>query len=152
MRLPWQKKVNFFTDEEEKRIVEAIRNAERMTSGEVRLYVEARCPYMDPVDQAAKLFFKLRMNETDDRNGVLVYVAVKDQQLAVFGDEGIHKKVGSDWWESEVKKMIAKINSDSLTASICEIVNDIGEALHTYFPYNNDTDKNELPDEIVFGK
>jgi uncharacterized membrane protein len=152
MRLPWLKKKHFFTDEEELRIVEAIRNAERRTSGEVRLFVEAKCPYMDAVDQASKLFFKLQMDETEDRNGVLVYVAVKDQQLAIFGDEGIHKKVGSDWWENEVKKMIAKINSDSLAASICEIVNDIGEALHTHFPFNNDTDKNELPDEIVFGK
>lgn len=152
MHFPWQKKTSFFTDEEEQRIVNAIRDAERMTSGEVRLFVEAKCPYMDAVDQASELFFKLQMDETEDRNGVLVYVAVKDRQLAVFGDEGIHKKVGTDWWEAEVKKMIDKIKTESLAEGICVIIKDIGEALHTHFPFNNDTDKNELPDEIVFGK
>ena len=149
---PWQKRKEFFTAEEKLGIVEALRNAEHMTSGEVRVFVESRCSYMDAIDRAAELFFKLEMDETDDRNAVLVYVAIKDRQLAVFGDEGIHKKVGGEFWNSEVQKMIISFNNDNYAEGIKEVVIDIGDALTKHFPYNNDTDKNELPDDIVFGK
>jgi uncharacterized membrane protein len=152
MRLPWQKKKEFFTAEESQLIVEAIHNAERMTSGEVRVFVENRCSYMDAIDRATELFFRLGMNKTDDRNAVLVYVAMKDKQLAVFGDEGIHRKVGDDYWNKEVQAMIRNFNRDNYANGIKEVVTDIGEALTKHFPYNNKTDKNELPDEIVFGK
>ncbi len=146
------KKQKFFTDAEKAQIVEAIRNAERRTSGEVRVFVESRCRYMDPLDRAAEIFFQLEMDETDDRNAVLVYVAMKDRQLAVFGDEGIHNKVGSEYWTREVELLINKFNSENYGEGISRCVTDIGEALHHFFPFDNDTDKNELPDEIVFGK
>jgi len=146
------RKKDFFSAEEKQRIVEAVQNAERMTSGEVRVFVESRCSYMDALDRAAELFYKLKMDRTDDRNGVLVYVALKDRQLAVFGDENIHKKVGTDYWQVEVKKMLSSFNKNNYAEGICEVVNDIGEALTKYFPFNNDTDKNELPDDILFGK
>ena len=149
---PWQKSKEFFTAEEKGRIVNAVRDAERMTSGEVRVFVESKCRYMDPLDRAAEIFFNLQMDETDDHNAVLIYVAVKDRQLAVFGDEGIHKKVGMEYWNAEVKKMIDRFKNNSYADGIREVVMDIGAALNTHFPYNNDTDKNELPDDIVFGK
>jgi len=152
MRLPWQKRKEFFTAEEKNLIVSAIRDAERMTSGEVRVFVESRCSYVNALDRAAELFFRLQMDETEDRNAVLVYIAVKDHQLAVFGDEGIHKKVGPEFWEKEVESMIRNFNRNNYAEGISRCVTDIGEALHTHFPYNNDTDKNELPDDIVFGK
>ncbi|HWN87680.1 MAG TPA: TPM domain-containing protein [Chitinophagaceae bacterium] len=146
------KKKDFFSTEEQQLIIEAIRNAERRTSGEVRVFVESKCSYMDAIDRAAELFFQLEMQKTDDRNAVLVYVAMKDRQLAVFGDEGIHKKVGNDYWNKEVLKMISNFNRENYAAGISEVVKDIGEALTKNFPFNNDTDKNELPDDIVFGK
>lgn len=146
------KKVEFFTAEEKQQIIEAVRNAERRTSGEVRVFVESRCSYMDAIDRAIEIFARLKMFETDDRNAVLVYVALKDKQLAVFGDEGIHKKLGNDYWNNEVRKMISRFNKENYAEGIKEVVKDIGEALVTYFPFNNDTDKNELPDDIVFGK
>ena len=146
------KKKDFFTAEEQQLITDAIQNAERMTSGEIRVFVESKCSYMDAIDRAAELFFQLEMQKTDDRNAVLVYVAMKDRQLAVFGDEGIHKKVGNDYWNKEVLKMISNFNRENYAAGISEVVKDIGEALTKNFPFNNDTDKNELPDDIVFGK
>jgi uncharacterized membrane protein len=146
------KKKEFFTEEEKLRIVEAVRKAEKMTSGEVRVFVESRCSYMDAIDRAKEIFIELKMFETEDRNAVLVYVALDDKQLAIFGDEGIHKKLGDDYWNAEVKKMISNFNKDNYADGITEVVNDIGEALTQLFPYNNDTDKNELPDDIVFGK
>ena len=149
---PWKKKKNFFTAEEQQLIIDAIHNAERMTSGEVRVFVESKCSYMDAIDRAAELFFQLEMQKTNDRNAVLVYVAMKDRQLAVFGDEGIHNKVGNEYWSTEVKKMISNFNRENYAAGIAEVVKDIGTALTKNFPFNNDTDKNELPDDIVFGK
>ena len=149
---PWKKKKNFFTAEEQQLIIDAIHNAERMTSGEVRVFVESKCSYMDAIDRAAELFFQLEMQKTNDRNAVLVYVAMKDRQLAVFGDEGIHNKVGNEYWSTEVKKMISNFNRENYAAGIAEVVKDIGVALTKNFPFNNDTDKNELPDDIVFGK
>ena len=149
---PWKKKKNFFTAEEQQLIIDAIHNAERMTSGEVRVFVESKCSYMDAIDRAAELFFQLEMQKTNDRNAVLVYVAMKDRQLAVFGDEGIHNKVGNEYWSTEVKKMISNFNRENYAAGIAEVVKDIGVALTKNFPFNNDTDKNELPDDIIFGK
>jgi uncharacterized membrane protein len=146
------KKKNFFTSEEQQLIIGAIQNAERMTSGEVRVFVESKCSYMDAIDRAAELFFQLEMQKTDDRNAVLLYVAMKDRQLAVFGDEGIHKKVGNEYWNNAVQKMISNFNRENYAAGISEVIKDIGAALTKNFPFNNDTDKNELPDDIVFGK
>ena len=146
------KKKDFFSAEEQQLIIDAIRNAEMMTSGEVRVFVENKCSYVDAIDRAAELFFQLEMQKTDDRNAVLVYVAMKDRQLAVFGDEGIHKKVGNEYWNNEVHKMITNFNKENYATGISEVVKDIGEALTKNFPFNNDTDKNELPDDIVFGK
>jgi uncharacterized membrane protein len=145
------KKKEFFSDEEQDRIVQAIRFAERRTSGEIRVYMESRCRFVNPVDRAIEVFYGLKMEKTDDRNGVLVYVAVKDRQLAIFGDEAIHQRVGSDFWELEVKKMLDEFNSAHFVEGIVDIVKDIGEALYHHFPYERE-DKNELPDNIVFGK
>jgi uncharacterized membrane protein len=146
------KKREFFTDEEKQLIVEAVQNAERRTSGEIRVFVEHRCRYVNAIDRAIEIFENLQMHQTQLRNAVLVYVAIKDRQLAVFGDEGIHKKVGNEYWAAEVVKMIHAFNRENIAQGISQCVKNIGEALCTHFPYDKDTDKNELPDDIVFGK
>ena len=149
---PWKKKEEFFTEEEKSQLLEAIKKAEQRTSGEVRIYIEPRCRFMDAVDRARELFLKLKMYETAERNATLVYVAVKDHQAAVFGDEGIHQKVGEEYWKSEVSKMLAQFRHENLAQGICQVVSDLGEALQHHFPYDRNTDKNELPDEIIFGR
>lgn len=147
-----RKQVDYFSAEEKVLITEAIRKAEQRTSGEVRLYIEDRCRLVDPVMRAAEVFLVLKMTETEERNGVLVYVAMKDKQLAIFGDEGIHNKVGQIFWNAEVKKMLAQFNRHSYAEGIIQIIYEIGEALTTHFPYDGTKDKNELPDDIVFGR
>ena len=139
----FRKKKPFFTEPERSRIVEAVRTAELQTSGEVRVFVESHCPYMDAIDRAGEIFFRLEMDETAEHNAVLVYVALKDRQLAVFGDQGIHEKVGAAYWDKEVALMIENFNKENYAD---------GQALHQHFPYDKNTDKNELPDDIVFGK
>ena len=146
------RKKEFFSQGERLRIVEAVQLAEQRTSGEVRVFVESRCRYMDAIDRAAEVFFALKMEKTEQRNAVLIYVALKDRQLAVFGDEGIHQKVGDQYWQDKVKRMIHNFNREDYAEGIRQCVTDVGEALHYHFPYDRQTDKNELPDEIVFGR
>lgn len=146
------RKKQFFSEEENHLIVKAIRHAEQRTSGEVRVYVESRCRFMNALDRAAEIFLGLKMEKTDYRNATLVYVAIKDRQVAVFGDEGIHQKVGTEYWDKVVKEMLASFNSDNYAKAIADAVIQIGEALQSHFPYDKEADKNELPDEIVFGR
>ena len=145
------KKNKYFSKEEEERMVQAIRFAEKQTSGEIRLFVESHCKYIDPVERAIELFTELKMYNTKDRNGVLIYIAIKDRQLAIFGDEGIHKRLGQAFWLDEVNTIIGEFLQQHFTDGIIKIINDIGQALKTHFPYERE-DKNELDDDIVFGK
>lgn len=141
---------SFFVHSEEERIVQAIRAAEKRTSGEIRIFIESRCRFVDAVDRAAELFFGLEMEHTEDRNGVLIYIAMKDHQLAIFGDEGIHRVVGTEYWKQEVAKILREFNAAHYVEGLIEIIHDIGEVLAEKFPYERE-DRNELPDNIVFG-
>ena len=149
---PFFKKKSFFTAQEQAKIVETIRIAEKETSGEIRIYVESKNPLVDPLERAAEVFYKLKMQETDHRNGVLLYIAMKDHELALFGDEGIHKKVGTEYWKNAVKNMIAEFANQHISTGIEQCILQIGQTLKETFPYEATTDKNELPDEIVFGR
>ncbi len=152
MKLPWQKKKDFFSVEEKQQLIDAIQKAEQRTSGEVRLFVESKCRYVDPVDRAKEIFLELGMHKTELHNATLIYVAVDDRQTAILGDEGIYKKVGEEYWKNEVSKMLMQFKNQHLVDGLCMVIADLGEALQHHFPYNADTDKNELPDEIVFGR
>lgn len=147
-----KKQKEYFTQAEKDAIVAAIQKAELRTSGEIRIYVEPNCELVNPVHRAKEIFFQLKMDQTASRNGVLLYLAMEDHQLAVFGDEGIHQKVGHAFWLKEVEMMLSEFREMHFVEGICHIIEDIGEALVTHFPYDGTTDKNELPDEIVFGK
>ena len=149
---PFSRKTEFFTVEERQRITDAIKAAERRTSGEIRVYVENRCRFVDALDRAAELFWGLKMDYTDDHNAVLVYVAVRDHQFAVLADRGIHEKVGNEFWNKEVAAMKVHFQQNHYADAVVQVINDVGEALHTHFPFDRDTDKNELPDDIVFGR
>src|SRR5258705_2049156 len=118
----FRKKNKFFTAEENQHIVEAIHQAEQETSGEIRVFVESRCSYMDALDRALEIFSKQQMQNTVDRNAVLVYLAIKDRQLAVFGDEGIHKKVGNEYWNKQVQQMITLFNKENFAEGVRQCV------------------------------
>jgi len=139
---------NFFSKEEQQRIVDAIREAERNTSGEIRVHIENFC-FGDALEKAKKVFRKLEMQNTKDRNGILIYIAVVSRKMAVIGDEGIHKQLGNDYWNKIVKEIVDGFahnhKADGLTKGIIEC----GEKLKQYFPYQSD-DKNELSDSISF--
>lgn len=147
-----RKPQSFFSEQEQNEIVEAIQHAEKQTSGEIRVFIESKCRFLDALDRAREIFANLQMQNTQSRNAVLLYVALKDRQLAVYGDEGIHQLLGDDYWNSVVMKMIAHFNKENFSKGISECITEIGMVLKSHFPYNEETDKNELPDEIIFGK
>jgi len=92
------------------------------------------------------------MNATHQRNGVLVYVAVRDRKLAIYADEGIYDKVGVEFWQAQVQAMTAHFKNENYVKGICVVIEDIGNALTQHFPYDRATDSNELSDEIMIGK
>ena len=146
------KKKPFFSGEENELIVQAIRDAERQTSGEVRVFVEGKCKYVDALERAKEIFANLKMDETHHRNAVLFYIALKDHQLAIFADSGIHQAVGEQFWKNVGNDILIFFNKENYALGIKECVVKIGEALKSNFPYDAASDKNELPDEIIFGK
>src|SRR5712691_11244817 len=91
-------KKELLSAQDKKLVVDAIGAAEKQTSGEVRVFIESKCKFVDPLDRAAEIFYRLKMDRTAQRNAVLVYIALKDQQLAIFGDKGIHAKTGQQFW------------------------------------------------------
>lgn len=149
----FKKKKPFFSTEENEQIVHSIREAERQTSGEIRIFVEGRCKYVDALDRAAEIFDNLEMEKTDLRNGVLFYIAIKDKQLAIFADKGIHEATNGDkYWKDAVTEILTVFSRHSLVTGIVTSIHKIGQTLKDHFPYDKDVDKNELPDEIIFGK
>lgn len=147
---PFSKRKPIFSEEENQLIIQAIREAERQTSGEIRLFAEPHCRYVDALDRAVQIFQNLKMSETKLRNAVLFYIARNDRQLAIYADEGIHKAVGEAYWKEAVKKVVTGIKEENIAEHMVHGIESIGLALKTHFPYNSDTDKNELPDEIIF--
>lgn len=148
---PFSKRKPFFSPEENERIVESIRQAEMQTSGEIRLFVESRCNYVDPLDRAREIFEQLKMSETELHNGVLFYVAVRDRQLAIYADEGIHTATGNKYWKDVVHEILSVFSNKDVVAGIIATILSIGDALKNHFPYDKEVDKNELPDDIIFG-
>jgi len=139
----------FITDEERDQIIRAIESAELRTSGEIRVHMESSCKG-DPVLRAILIFNRLEMFKTRDRNGVLIYVAVKSRKLSIIGDSGINSVVPEDFW-SEVKEILAShLSLGQLSEGISKAVAVCGEKLSEYFPYKKD-DTNEQSNEISFG-
>jgi len=127
----------------------AITSAEEKTSGEIRLYIEEECE-ADVMDRAAFIFEKLKMHETELRNGVLLYVAFGHKKFAIIGDAGIHQKVGEEFWRSVKQKIVAAFKEGNYVDGLTTAIHDTGEVLSKFFPIQSD-DKNELPNDVVIG-
>lgn len=139
-----------FTKEEEAKVLEAIHAAERVTSGEIRLFVEDFCLRDHPVERAAEIFHLHGMYHTKYRNAVLIYLAEKSHQFAIWGDAGIHERVGFQFWDAEKRLLREHFQDGKYCEGVCKVVKQIGEQLHRHFP-ELPGDTNELPDEIIYG-
>lgn len=140
---------NQFTKEEKGQIVQAIKTAESLTSGEIQVHLENHCK-MDVMDRAAEIFAILKMHKTKLRNGVLFYMAIKDHKFAILGDEGINEIVPKNFWDEIKETMMLHFSQEHIIDGLVQGITMAGEALKENFPIQED-DENELPDEISFG-
>lgn len=147
--IPMSKLEAFLTQEEEQEIVEAIRIAEKNTSGEIRVHLE-KTTSMDAFNRAMEVFHELKMDETELKNGVLIYVAVKDKTFVICGDKGINDVVAPDFWDCTRDIMVGHFKQNNFKQGLIDGILNAGEQLKKYFPWQ-DEDTNELSNEISKG-
>ncbi len=128
----------------------AIKEAEMLTSGEIRVHIESNCE-IDVLDRATEVFAELHMHQTEQRNGVLFYVALEDHQFAVLGDAGINASVPDHFWEDITAEVISYFKKKKYAAGLARGIRMAGEQLQAHFPYNRHEDTNELSDDVSFG-
>lgn len=137
---------DFLTAEEEQAVIDAIRDAEATTSGEIRVHLEKHSD-LQALERSKELFHLLKMDNTKEENGVLIYVAVDDHQLAIIGDRGLNSQVPFDFWETTKDKMISQFGKGQFQEGLIAGVQCAGEKLAQFFPWQHG-DTNELSDEI----
>jgi uncharacterized membrane protein len=140
---------DFLSKKEESEVVEAIRLAEENTSGEIRVHIEKETS-IAPIDRVVEVFNMLKMENTKDRNGVLIYVAIKSKQFAIYGDHGINEKVADDFWNTTKDIMLNHFKNGNNKQALVEGILNAGQQLKHHFPYQDD-DVNELSNEISKG-
>jgi uncharacterized membrane protein len=140
-----------FSKEETETILRTVQENEKGTSGEIRIFIESHCSYMDPIYRAYELFTSLKMYDTEHRNAVLIYIAYKDKDFALCGDKNIYEKTTDKFWREQSRKLAKGFHENRKAESLITCIQEIGAALKTYFPFHGEN-KNDLPDEIVFGK
>lgn len=140
----------FFSDEQKNQITYAIKQAEFNTSGEIRVHIENNCK-IEVLDRAAEIFSTLQMHKTEQRNGVLFYVALDDHKFAILGDAGINAKVPEGFWNEINDTVIALFKEEKYTDGLAKGIIMAGEQLKKHFPFQAN-DVNELSDDISFGK
>ena len=140
---------DFLSKTEEAEVVEAIQLAEQNTSGEIRVHIEKETS-IAPIDRAVEVFTMLKMENTKDRNGVIIYVAVKSKQFAIYGDQGINEKVTDDFWNTTKDIMLNHFKNGNNKQALVEGILNAGQQLKHHFPYQDD-DVNELSNEISKG-
>ncbi|HEX9959239.1 MAG TPA: TPM domain-containing protein [Fibrella sp.] len=138
------------TPEQQQEVIAAIRQAERQTSGEIRVHIEANCPDGDPIKRAIEVFRHLGMHQTKEQNGVLFYLAHDDRKFAVVGDKGIDAKVPADFWECTKDLMRQHFAANEYSTGLSKGIERAGQHLKAFFPRATN-DANELPDDISFG-
>lgn len=138
----------FFTDIQKEAIRKAIAHAEEKTSGELRVHIEEICPE-NAIVHAEKIFAKLNMHTTKERNGVLFYLAIDTRVFSIYGDKGIHDKVTAQFWDSASAMMETYFKKGEFTEGLIAGITIAGEQLAEHFPFK-EGDKNELTNDISF--
>lgn len=134
-----------------KRVEDAIREAERRTSGEIRVSI-SRFFWGDVAHVADRTFTRLGMTNTKDRNGILFFLVPSRRRFVILGDEGIHARVGQEFWDEVAAAVSGQLREGNFTRGLVWGIEAVGEQLAKHFPYEAETDKNELPDAIDFGE
>ncbi len=133
------------------RVKAAIAEAERETSGEVRVSV-SRFFWGSVRHAAERAFARLGMAKTKDRNAILFFIVPARKKFVVLGDDGIHAKVGQDFWDSLARLMSGHFRKGEFTEGLVEAIGESGRQLAAHFPYDASIDVNELADDVDFGE
>lgn len=139
----------FLSPEDEAQVIEAIRNTESLTSGEIRVHIESKCDN-DPFEHALEIFHDLKMDNTKLQNGVLIYVAVDLRQFVIYGDKGINDVVPIGFWDSTRDEMVTHFKTGNFKQGLIKGIEEAGKVLSKYFPWEHGT-VNELPNDISKG-
>ncbi|MGI9191083.1 MAG: TPM domain-containing protein [Chitinophagaceae bacterium] len=137
--------------EESAQLAQLVKDTEMKSAGEIRIYIESHCPTMNPMLRARFIFEQLHMHKTKARNGVLIYIAFADHDFAILGDRGIFSLAPSDFWNKTAKTIAQHFYAGETLLGLSTGITQIGELLAQHFP-PCPHDRNELPDEIVFGR
>ena len=143
------KHAHFLEKLDDTKIVSAIHEAEKKSSGEIRVFVSRKMPANGPetLALAQQIFTKLGMSQTKHRNGVLLFFAPATQQFAIIGDSGVHDKCGDAFWQEVAAALSDLLKQGHFTAAVLAGINKAGAVLAQHFPRDRD-DRNELPDRV----
>jgi uncharacterized membrane protein len=137
---------NFLTPADEQEVVEAIRLAEKETSGEIRVHIE-KTASVDAFSRATEVFSLLKMDETKRKNGVLFYLAINDKSFVILGDKGIDAVVEDTFWNTTKDVMAGHFKNGDFKRGLIEGITLAGHRLQEHFPCEDD-DTDELSNEI----
>src|SRR5213080_5196508 len=112
----------FLTKLEHDRIVQAIREAEMKTSGEIRVLIQRGKLKGDPLVAAQRKFHRLGMHKTRERNAVLIFVVPRAHKFAVVGDKAIHEKCGEQFWQHLVDGMRGHFQNEKFSRALVETI------------------------------
>lgn len=143
--------IKFLSSDDEKRVIDCIKEAEGATTGEIRIHLQGKV-HKTAWEDALGVFDRLKMANTQDRNGVLIFIVPKDHQLVIIGDKGIHDRVMNHFWVSVRDEMLKHFRNKDFAEGLCTGVRLIGAKLHKHFPAQagDEENPNELPDDISY--
>jgi uncharacterized membrane protein len=141
----------FLTQPEAELLAQRVKEQEARSDGEIRVYIESHCPTMDPTVRAKEIFTSLRMHQTTQRNAVMIYIAFRDHDFALLGDSGIFQQTPNTFWQQQAKQLAKHFHHKNHLDGLSLCIQAIGDLLQQHFPPSA-TPRNELPDEIVFGR
>ncbi|HUP65254.1 MAG TPA: TPM domain-containing protein [Thermoanaerobaculia bacterium] len=143
---------DLLTHLDQRAVVAAIESAEAACSGEIRVHIEPNLHGREVRWLAERTFERLGMTRTALRNGILIFLAAKEQQFAVIGDRGIHEKVGDSFWEEVAAHLVEHFRKSEFTEGVVQAIEEVGSQLAAHFPHAGKSDRNELSDEISVGE
>lgn len=142
---------SFLSEKEQVQVIEAIRQAELNTDGEIKIHLEPTCPNLLPLARAKEVFLQLNLQNTAQRSAVLIYIAYEDHQLAILGDSGIHQHLGDSFWQQEKDTLIGHFKAGDPAGGLLRVVHDVGQKLMAFFPKSTNN-PNEISNDLSFGE
>ena len=142
--------MSVFSESDLEILKSCIEKAEKATSGEIRLHVEAVCSHDVPEKRAHEVFQDLGMHHTEQKNAILIYLAYESKKFVLWGDQGIHDRVGQDFWDKQAQFLSEQLKGGNFVSGMQKVIEQLGLALGEFFPWD-ESDKDELDNSISTG-